>query len=237
MLTACLGLAAVVRPLHLSRRVRQYAGLSTVAGVIALLALAGGHLGRVEGLLLVAGYVVLVGLVWWREHEPPQLGELAELAGHEDGEETGSARSPGLSLLLVLAGLAVMLVGGDVAVEGAVRVVDVLGRSDSAVGLTALALATTAELFALVLTAMRHEVPELAVAGVVGSAAYNATATLGAAALTRPLDVPAGLARTAAVAAVLPLVVLVLARRGRLGRPAGALLLAGYAGYVVLVLR
>jgi cation:H+ antiporter len=80
-------------------------------------------------------------------------------------------------------------------------------------------------------------VPELAVAGVVGSAAYNATATLGAAALTRPLDVPAGLAWTAAVAAALPLVVLALAWRGRLGRPAGALLLAGYAGYVVLVLR
>jgi cation:H+ antiporter len=237
MLTACLGLAAVVRPLHLSRRVRQYAGLSTVAGVIALVALAGGHLGRIEGLVLVAGYVLLVGLVWWREREPPRLGELAELGGHEDGGEAGSARSPAVSMLLVLAGLAVMLVGGDVAVEGAVRVVDALGRSDSAVGLTALALATTAELFALVLTAMRHEVPELAVAGVVGSAAYNATATLGAAALTRPLDVPAGLAWTAAVAAALPLVVLALAWRGRLGRPAGALLLAGYAGYVVLVLR
>lgn len=237
MLTACLGLAAVVRPLHLSRRVRQYAGLSTVAGVIAMVALAGGHLGRIEGLVLVAGYVVLVGLVWWREREPPRLGELAELGGHEEGGQAGPARSPAVSLILVLAGLAVMLVGGDVAVEGAVRVVDALGRSDSAVGLTALALATTAELFALVLTAMRHEVPELAVAGVVGSAAYNATATLGAAALTRPLHVPAGLAWTAAVAAVLPLVVLALAWRGRLGRPAGALLLAGYAGYVVLVLR
>ncbi|MDQ1614685.1 MAG: cation:H+ antiporter, partial [Actinomycetota bacterium] len=169
MLTACLGLAAVVRPLHLSRRVRQYAGLSTVAGVIAMVALAGGHLGRIEGLVLVAGYVVLVGLVWWREREPPRLGELAELGGHEEGGQAGPARSPAVSLILVLAGLAVMLVGGDVAVEGAVRVVDALGRSDSAVGLTALALATTAELFALVLTAMRHEVPELAVAGVVGS--------------------------------------------------------------------
>ena len=76
-----------------------------------------------------------------------------------------------------------MLVGGDLAVRGAVRVVDAIGRSDSAVGLTILALATTAELFALVLTAARHDVPEIAVAGIVGSAAYNATATLGAAAL------------------------------------------------------
>ena len=74
-----------------------------------------------------------------------------------------------------------MLAGGDLAVRGAVRVVESLGRTDSAVGLTVLALATTAELFALVLTAVRHDVPEIAVAGVVGSATYNATATLGAA--------------------------------------------------------
>jgi hypothetical protein len=41
----------------------------------------------------------------------------------------------------------------------------------------------------------------------------------------------------ATLAALLPLVVVALAGRGgRLGRPAGALLLAGYATYVVLVL-
>ena len=110
------------------------------------------------------------------------------------------------------------------------------GSTDSAVGLTVLALATTAELFALVFAAVRHDVPEIAVAGVVGSAAYNATATLGAAALVRPLSVD-GLAVPAAVAAVLPIVILLLAPRGRLGRPAAALLVAGYVAFVVVVLR
>jgi cation:H+ antiporter len=128
-----------------------------------------------------------------------------------------------------------MLVGGDLAVAGAVRVVDSLACPDSAIGLTVLALATTAELFALVLTAVRHSVPEVALAGVVGSAAYNATATLGAAALAAPLAVD-GVLAAAGAAAALPLVVLALAPRGRLGRPAGALLCAGYAAYVGLVL-
>ena len=129
-----------------------------------------------------------------------------------------------------------MLVGGDLAVRGAVRVVDAIGRSDSAVGLTILALATTAELFALVLTAARHDVPEIAVAGIVGSAAYNATATLGAAALARPLAVE-GVIWAAVVAALLPLVILLFARRGHLGRAAGGALCAGYAAYAVVVLR
>lgn len=236
MLTACLGLAALVRPLRLGHRVRQYALLSAVAGAFAVLALLSGTVGRGEGTLLVAGYVGLVALVWWREKEPPAIGELAEIAEQgQEQEQEGVERSPALSLLLVVAGIALMVLGGDLAVRGAVRVVESLDRTDSAIGLTLLALATTAELFALVLTAVRHAVPEIAVAGVVGSAAYNATATLGAAALARPLVVD-GVLAAAVAAAVLPLVVLALAPRGRLGRPAGAALLSAYVVYVVLVL-
>ena len=230
MLTGCLGLAALVRPLRLGRRVMQYAALSAVAGGLALLALLDGHVSRVEGALLVLAYIALVALVWWREREPPKLGELAEL------DDDGGDRSASAGLFLALLGVAGMLVGGDLAVHGAVRVVEAFGRTDSAVGLTVLALATTAELFALVFSAARHDVPEIAVAGVVGSAAYNATATLGAAALARPLTVD-GLVVPAVVAALLPIVVMLLATRGRLGRPAAAVLVACYVAFVVLVLR
>lgn len=230
MLTACLGLAALVRPLTLGRRVRQYAALSAVAGVLAVLVLLDGRVSRTEGVLLLLSYAGLVGLVWWREKEPPALGELAEVA-----EEQPVARAPATALVLALLGVAVMLVGGDLAVRGAVRVVDSLGSTDSAVGLTVLALATTAEMFALVLAAARHAVPEIAVAGVVGSAAYNATATLGAAAVARPL-LAEGVLGAAVTATALPLGILLLARTARLGRIAGAGLCAGYLGYVGVVL-
>ncbi len=240
MLTACLGLAALVRPLGIGRRVRQYAGLAGVAGLLAVAALLDGRVGRVEGALLLAAYVALVALVWWREREPPALGELAELADHDDrdgqgAEDEAARRSPAAALGLALLGVGLMLAGGDLAVEGAGRVVEALGRTDSAVGLTILALATTAELFALVFAAVRHDVPEIAVAGVVGSAAYNATATLGAAALARPLRTD-GVLAAAVVAAVLPLLLLATTRGGRLGRPVGGVLLAAYAAYVVVVL-
>lgn len=230
MLTACVGLAALVRPLHLGLRVRQYAVASAVAGGLALLALLGGTVGRVEGALLLLAYGGLVGLVWWREKAPPAIGELAEV------EQGGRLpRTPLVALVLALVGIALMLAGGDLAVRGASEVVDAVGRSDSSVGLTVLALATSAELFALVLSAARHDVPEIAIAGVVGSAAYNATATIGSAALVRPL-LADGVVAAATVAAALPLVVLLLAPGGRLGRLAGAALCAGYAAYVGLVL-
>jgi cation:H+ antiporter len=229
MLTAVLGLAALVRPVPISRRVRTYAVLAAGAGGLALAVLAGGRVSRVEGALQLAGYVLLVGLVWWREREPPAIGEVAETGGDRE-------RPPVTGLLLALLGIGLMLLGGQAAVSGAVRLVSELHQDDTAIGLTLLALATTAELFALVWAAARRGASELAVAGVVGSVAYNATATLGAAAVARPLAVT-GLTAPAAVAAVLPLAVVGLATRGRLSRAAGALLVAGYVAYVLLALR
>ncbi|MDT7546446.1 MAG: cation:H+ antiporter [Actinomycetota bacterium] len=229
MLTATLGLAALLRPVPVGHRVRVYGVLSSVAGVLAAIAVLGGHVGRIEGGLLVLAYVVLVAVIWRRERQPPSIGELAEI--EQEGEKV---RAPGLALLLTIVGLAVMTAGGEAAVEGATRVVRTLHQDDTAIGLTLLALATTAELFALVFAAARHDVGEVAVAGIVGSAAYNATATLGTAALVRPLATGAVLA-PAIAAAALPLVVLALARDGAIRRPGGVVLVTGYAAYVVFV--
>ncbi|MCA1710933.1 MAG: sodium:calcium antiporter [Actinobacteria bacterium] len=230
MLTVTLGLAALLRPVPVGPRVRLYAVLSSVAGVLALLAVLGGHVSRLEGGLLVLAYIGLIALVWRRERRPPAIGELAEM--EEEGEKD---RAPGLALVLTLVGLAVMTAGGKAAVEGATRLVDSLSLDDTSVGLTLLALATTAELFALVLAAARRDLAEVAVAGIVGSAAYNATATLGTAALVRPLETGSVLG-PAVAAAALPLVLLVLARDGAVRRPGGIVLVLAYATYAVLVL-
>ncbi len=232
LLTLALGLAALGRPLPVSRRVRSYAVLSSVAGVLAVLTLLDGRVSRVEGGLLMGAYLALVGLVWWREKQPPALGELAEVAEAGRVAKGSSTRA----LLLLLAGVGLMVGGGDLAVAGAVRVAAAFGQSDSAVGLSVLALATTAELLALFWSSARRGLGEIAVAGLIGSAACNATASLAAAALTRPLVVT-GIKSAAILAAALPLVAIVLAGRGRLGRVAGIALVAAYGGYLVAVLK
>ncbi len=230
MLTATLGLAACVRPVPFGRRVRDYAVGSALAGVLAVAAVADGVVRRWEGGVLVVAYAVLVALVWSREQDAPRIGELAEV------DDEAAAPAPALALLLAVGGVAVMLVGGRVAVSGAERVLDVLHASENGVGLTVLALTTSAELFALVWAAARRGADEIAVAAVVGSAAYNSTVTLGAAALTHPLDVR-GLLPAAVAAALAPLAGVLLAWYGRLGRVGGVLLVATYAAYVAVALR
>jgi hypothetical protein len=96
-------------------------------------------------------------------------------------------------------------------------------------------IATSAELFALARVAVRRDVAKIAMAGVVGSVACNATAWLGTVRLVRPLAVrriPPAIA-----AGVLPLALLVATPRGRMGRAAGAALVVAYAVWVTVLRR
>jgi cation:H+ antiporter len=178
-------------------------------------------------------YLAVVAVIWRAERRPPALGEAAELDGDGDSE---AGRSPALALLLVLAGIALMIIGGWLAVAGAERLTTALHLADSAVGLTFVALATVAELFALIWAAARRSIDELALAGVLGSALYNSTATLGATAIVTPVP-SSGLLAPAVAATALPVALIILSPRRRLGRIAGVLLLAAYAAYVVLTLH
>jgi cation:H+ antiporter len=236
MLTVVLGLAALARPLLLSARVRMYALAASAAGIAAALSLLGGHVGRLWGGVLVGAYVLAVAVVWRQERRPPVFGEAAELEELDKDRSTGRLGDT-RAAALVLVGVAGMAAGGWLAVSGAERIVNSLGLGESVVGLTFVALATTAELFALVVAAFRRGVEELALAGVLGSALYNATATLGVAALVRPLHVP-DIRWQAWLAAVLPAAIVgysVLFRR--VGRVGGVLLVATYAAYLALTLR
>ena len=230
MLTLVLGLAALARPLPFGGRVRGYAIWAGVAGGLAAAFVATGSISRWEGGLLLAAYLAGVALLWWREREPPAIGEVAEAS-----EEEGRSPSALTGLALAVGGVALMAAGGWLAVGGAERVVRALGLTDSAVGLTLLALATTAELFALAWAAMRRGVSEIAVAGVVGSAAYNATATLGVAALVRPLAV-SGILVPAIAAAILPVALLMVTPGGQLNRQTGAALVLAYGAWAAAVL-
>jgi len=236
MLTVVLGLAAIARPFELNNRTRAYALAAAAAGTLAALALAGGHVGRAAGTALVVAYAIAVGVVWWRERRPPAFGEAAELEEQEEDEASPASHDTRAAALVVL-GVGLMAAGGWLAVSGAERIVNSLGFAQSVVGLTFVALATTAELFALVWAAFRRGVEELAIAGVLGSALYNATATLGAAALVHPLAVT-GINWQAWLAAVLPAFLVIYAVIGkRVSRIAGGILVATYAIYLGLTFR
>lgn len=231
VLTLTLGLAVLVTRLPVSVRVVEYAVAAAVAGAVALLFLWNGVMSRLEGGILVMTFAAGVVWVWRREQEPPAVGELAELRHDEPGTQE---EEPSRALLLVLLGLLGMVAGGYLAVRGAEGLVGAFGLTESVIGLTILALATSAEMVALVWAARRRGVTEIVVAGAVGAVAYNATVTLGLAALARPLAIGRGSAilEIGVVTAVLPLLLVLGRRTGALPRLLGLPLVAAYVAAV-----
>jgi cation:H+ antiporter len=137
----------------------------------------------------------------------------------------------------VLAGVAALAIGSIVLVE-AIRSISGVESTQTNLSLTLVGFATTLELVVLAWSSARRGVTEAVVAAVVGSFAYNATMSLGAAALVRPLSIAdADLLHGPAVimlAALVAVIALAVPRR-RLGRIGGVALLAAYPVFIAYV--
>lgn len=90
-------------------------------------------------------------------------------------------------MVLVILGILVLLLGADQLVRSASRLSLMLGIAPLVVGLTVVALGTSAPELAVSLTAAWHGAPDMALGNVVGSNIFNTLAILGMAALLRPL--------------------------------------------------
>jgi len=231
IVTVALGVGAVVATLPFGRSIRRYALGGLAAGVLAASMMWDGRIGRGGGLVLVLAYVAFVAVIWLLERRPPSLGEAGELA-----EEADPGGRVGRDLAYVFAGLAALTIGSIVLVEAVRRITDI-EETQTRLGLTVVGFATAFELVVLAWSASRHGVTEAVVAGVIGSYAYNMTMSLGVGALVAPIEIGDAALLHAPLVAMLALLLFAIvlgARRGRLTRREGALLLAGYPVFLVI---
>jgi cation:H+ antiporter len=188
MCLVALGLGAVIAPLPFGRRVRRYALAGLPLGAVCAGLHWGGGVSRWAGAVLVGLYVAYVAVIWLLEGEPPALGETAELAEAKAEGGTPTTRRVGRDLIIICGGVVTMSGGATILVEG-IRHRSHADAIQTRLGLTLVGFATAFELVALAWSASRRGATEAVVAAVIGSFAYNATMTLGASALARPLRI------------------------------------------------
>ena len=143
-----------------------------------------------------------------------------------------------MAYLLIVAGFALLLIGGDVLVRGAVGIARRAGLSPMVIGLTLVGFGTsTPELLTSVNAALAGA-PGIAVGNVVGSNVANILLILGVAALVGPIAVSRGdFGRDAAMLVLATLLAGGLMATGALGRGAGLALLAGLSAFLWIALR
>lgn len=234
-----LGVGAVIAALPFGVRVLRYGLLALPLGAISVAFAWDGRVGRVEGGLLIVGYVGYVAAIWIVERRPPALGETGEIdEALEAASDQRTEPRIGRELVIVLAGLAAMVIGATLLVDGVRNLVDA-EASQARLSLTVVGFATGFELVVLAWSSARRGISEAVVAGVIGGFAYNATMTLGAAAVVKPLRVTdASVLHPSMIAMLATLtIVLVLALPHRqLRRSDGWLLLALYPAFVAIAL-
>ncbi len=235
MCLVALGVGAVIAPLPFGVRVRRYGLLALPAGAACAAIAWGGEVNRIEGGVLVGLYVAYVGVIWALEGKPPAIGETGELGeAQERAAVATKRRRVGRDLAIILTGIVAMSVGATVLVEG-VRHLAHADSSQTRLGLTLIGFATAFELVILAWSASRRGASEAVVAAVIGSFAYNATMTLGASALARPLIItrPNQLHLPLMIMlAALAVVLLLSWRPRRLTRRSGIFLLVCYPGFL-----
>ena len=184
-------------------------------------------LGRVDGIILLvafAGFMVMT--------------VKAGMEGRTEEEEV-EAMPMMKSLIFIALGLAGIVWGGDLSVEGAKEIARFFGLSEAIIGLTIVAVGTSLpELVTSIIAAKKGE-SDIAVGNVIGSNIFNIFLILGVSSAILPMNVSGTyLYDIGMLIAVMVLTYLPIAKTKRVTRGMGIAMVLVYVAYTVyLIMR
>jgi cation:H+ antiporter len=237
-----LGLSALILPLAIEMRTLRLE-LPVMAGVAILLWVlaADGVLSRVDGLILVAGAIgYTCAVIWAARRETREVADEFAEAYPVDGTRISGGHRTALHVGMTLGGIALIVLGAQLLVDAAVGMARAFDVSDALIGLTVVAIGTTApELVTTVVSTLRGE-RDIAIGNLIGSSLYNILLILGVTCLV-PAD---GLELTPAlvridipimVAATLACIPIFISGR-QVGRFEGAAMVIAYLAFLAFLL-
>jgi len=227
-----LGLTALICPLKVQLQIlRIDAPIMVAVSLFTVWILSDRQILRPEGAMLLGGLLlyVIFTVIYARRIKPSSevAAEFAEAIHLPKG-------GIGRDVVFIIGGLALLVVGSQLMVDGAVILARSFGISEAVIGLTIVAVGTSMpELVTCIVAAFKKE-PDIALGNIIGSNIFNLLGILGAAALVKPIHGP-GIQTVDIYVAVGFAIVLVpiLWTGSKLMRWEGGLLLAAYAGYMV----
>ena len=180
-----VGLTAVVMPIKVQKNTITNEIPLVLLSSLALVACAsdivldggvGNVIGRGDGILLLLFFAIFMRYTF----------SIAKSSGEESGEQI-KLMPIWKSLLFIVLGLAGLIFGGQLFVDGASGIARSLGVSESVIGLTLVAGGTSLPELATSVVAAVKKKPGIAIGNVIGSNLFNIFLVLGASATVTPL--------------------------------------------------
>lgn len=232
---AILGITALIIPLGVKKTTTWVEiPLAAFAAILILILVNGeptGLITRAKGICLLCFFVMFLLYTL----------ALARYGGAGNGEEVEIKNYPaGKAILLILLGLAGLIGGGRLLVNGAVNIAASMGISERIIGLTIVSIGTSLPELATSVIAARKKNADIAIGNVVGSNIFNTFLILGTSATITPIQAPGGsmtdLITNVGAAALLFL--FIFTGKGRkISRWEGGIFVILYIAYLVLILN
>ena len=105
--------------------------INILISILLCFMIADGNLSRLEGIILLIGMVIFIGLM-----------VMSALKNREEGDDIKTLSLP-LSLVYIVGGLIAVVFGGDLVVDSATAIATMFGLSQNFIGLTIVAVGTS----------------------------------------------------------------------------------------------
>lgn len=185
-----------------------------------------------HGLLLMALIFLFIYVVYRSSQNDP-LKEVVDATVDSDADRANLGRY----IIMTVVGLAALILGANVFVDGAVVLADMLNVSELVIGLIVVALGTSLPELSICIVAALKKETEIILSNIIGSNIFNALFVLGLGAVVAPIAVPSSMLSLDFPVMILLSILLAVAIRtyGVVSRKEGALLLTIYLAYVAFL--
>ena len=242
-----VGITAMVAPMTiLKNTVRLDIPFALLASIILAAFCYDGELTRLDAGILFGLFVVFMFITLQhiyigargeeqgaRSEEQGARSEKQEASNKEQGEEMPVWKI----VLLILVGLACLVLGSNVFVDGATKVATALGISDAVIGLTVVAMGTSIPELATSVVAARKGNSGIAIGNVLGSNVFNILLVIGLTGVISPMHIQ-GITWIDLSMLILSMVLLLLFSYTKytIARWEGAVLTTLFVGYITWVI-
>lgn len=228
-ITLILGIAALIRPIKINASiVKREIFIMLLVSTLFVLFLWEGQIGFFDGFIFVIGLIfyITTNIVLSRK-------EKNILVKNEFEQVMQRKLGTTISLILLIAGLALLVVGANIFVQSCVAIAKLFNISNAIIGLTIVSIGTSLPELATSIVASYKNQSDIILGNVIGSNIMNILAILGITALIIPIS-SAGISTVdIGVMIFTAIILLPLIKMGSIiSRTEGAILLIGYACYI-----
>lgn len=183
-----VGITAAIAPMAILRAtVMKDIPFALVASVILLMMCLDGRIGRIDAAILFSLFMIFMFMTLKSAKiNKQELEEENKLA--EKALKSVPKMSPAMSVVWILVGLACLIGGSTLFVEGASKLATSLGVSEAVVGLTIVAGGTSLPELATSIVSARKGSSGIAIGNVLGSNVFNILGILGVTGLICPMQ-------------------------------------------------